>query len=303
MMEHAELIRHWAAMVRAAESIVGSRQDAEDCAAACHAELCEKPPLRADNLEALLVTVAKRRAVDLVRTRCAERRRDGRLASRASLTEHDVAEEVVNRAEARWFDSAARRTLRPHVYALLERLAADVSIDQAAAELGMSRRAAESHLLRARRTLREVLPKAMASVVVLFGAFRRLGSRSAAPALTAVSAACLLVLPAVSGVFSGGEAPQRALAPPHAHERPATALELLAGGQEPPLTREKPARSARRAPAESKRSPIVTVHGPGRSEVFVRHGDTGGHERGPVEVLLACVDDFQISPQRIGCAG
>ena len=301
---HSELIAHWPAMVRAAQSIVRSQQDAEDCAAACLAQMCARPMDPCDNLEALLITVTKRRAIDLVRSHEAERRRETRLAHIAPVESHDLAQEVVDRAEARWFDTAARRHLRPHVYALLERLAADMPIGEAAAELGMTRRAAESHLLRARRALREALPRAMAGVVIAFGCLRRFSARTAGPALTAVSAGCVMLLPSVSGWLHDTRHAPSAIAPFRGDSRPATSAELTA---DTTATAVPPLRAVTRSTAkrQSVDDPPTTVvlHGPGSSEVFVKEGDTGGGEEGLVEVLMACVRDFQLTPERIGCSG
>lgn len=38
-------------------------------------------------------------------------------------------------------------------------------------------------------------------------------------------------------------------------------------------------------------------------DVHVTRHDTGGNEGGPVAVIQACLDDFEVSPDRIGCSG
>ncbi|MDP9164824.1 MAG: hypothetical protein M3O32_01950 [Actinomycetota bacterium] len=98
---------HWDAMVAASLNVLGSRDQAHDCAAEAMAQVLQRRPADIANLEAFMVTVAKRRAIDRHRARARDRRRDARLAGEAAITLPDLAEDIAARAEARWADEQA----------------------------------------------------------------------------------------------------------------------------------------------------------------------------------------------------
>ena len=151
---------HWDAMVRAARSVLGERDAAGDCAAEAMTQFLEKSPNDVLNLEAFLVTVSKRRAVDRIRQAKRERSRQMRVALATAADVADVAEAVVHRRHAEWVDAHARRLLRPEVYQLLTLVADGTPVAEAAAMVDMTTRAAESHLSRARSMLRGVIARA-----------------------------------------------------------------------------------------------------------------------------------------------
>ena len=101
-MKHEEVWPHWEAMVSASRSVLGSSEDAYDCAAEAMAQVLERAPQDVVNAEAFLVTVARRRAIDHYRRGQRERRRDAQLAAYEQTSVVDIAEDVARRAEAAW---------------------------------------------------------------------------------------------------------------------------------------------------------------------------------------------------------
>jgi len=111
---------------------LGCPDEARDCAAEAVRQVLDRQPTGVVNLEAYMVTVAKRRAIDRHRARERERRRDRRLAGQLATTVPDVAEGVASRAEACWADGEARALLKPHVYRLVRMLVDGVPLNEAA---------------------------------------------------------------------------------------------------------------------------------------------------------------------------
>lgn len=185
-----QLFGHWDAMVAASERILSSRADAEDCAAEALLAALRHPDLaKVTNLRAWLVAVSKRRAADLLRTTIRDRRRLVRLAGQHEPHDADVADGVVDRAEAAWVSVRATEILPSAARAVLASVADGATAVDAANRHGLSRRAAESHLLRGRRVLRATLAASAAIVAWAFGLVRK-----AAPAApVALVAAALAV--------------------------------------------------------------------------------------------------------------
>jgi RNA polymerase sigma factor (sigma-70 family) len=175
-------------MVLAARPVVGGLDEAHECAAQAIVQYFEHAPAEVANLEAFLVTIAKRRAIDHVRAQARARLRDERYAHETALSAPDVAEDVAARAEARWADQEARRLLHPRVYHLVQLVADGMPLAEVARQLDMTERAAQSHLLRARRVVRAALARTLAALGLGVAAVRRWWGPAAvtAPVLAAV---------------------------------------------------------------------------------------------------------------------
>jgi len=293
------LMKHWAAMVRAAYAVLGSVHEAEECAAASIAQVIERPPEHVLNLEAFLVTVAKRRALDAARVRQRERSRDARCAVLASGPAPDPAEDVAARAEATWVAQEARRLLSAQAYQLLIRAAEGTPARQIAEETGLTERAVESHLLRARRTLRHVVTRVGAGLGVL-GLVVRRGAAPAAATAPVVLAVALLVVPSQSGGArdgSPGASPGQAL--PHLEARGQRALQPAPGSRH--ALRSKHSRSEGTPAPTAAATTVTRLGGPAGTGVTLRRESSGTDEDSPVEVVQACLERITISPERIGC--
>src|SRR3954471_12799191 len=91
--EAERLFVHWDAMVRASQRVLGSTEDAEDCAAeALLAALRNPESGNVVHIRSWLGAVAKRRAVDVLRAKTRDRRRLARLAMLHEPYVSDVAD-------------------------------------------------------------------------------------------------------------------------------------------------------------------------------------------------------------------
>jgi RNA polymerase sigma-70 factor (ECF subfamily) len=296
-----ELEGHWRAMVRVANGVLGNAAEAEDCAATAVVQVLARQPSDVDNLEAFLVTVAKRRAIDRLRAVDRARRRDARLARQQDLTASDVAEDVVARAEARWMQAEARGRLTTQSYRILEATANGAAISDIAAREGLTVRAAQSDLFRSRRLLRSVWARTLGALGVLATLIRRGAGHSGA----AVATACIVLLGTAS-LVQGGAPGVRPTTPYRLPDRVTTYdTELSAGEVQPasgvPLR--PPATTAHEQTRARARAPAVllTEHDPaGTTTVTLeQHGD--GQEEGPVAGVLRCVSHLSADPHHLGC--
>lgn len=303
VMQRDELMSTWPAMVRVCQGVLRNREDAEDCAAeALVSVLRDDRHAGAGSAEAYMVTVARRRAVDFVRRRARERRRDDRLAAVAQLNDVDVAEAVADQAEAQWLAKQAQHSLTPPALAVLAELADGATVEQVATRLGLSRRSVESHLLRARRTLRGAVSATFAVVSWLVAA----GRRTAVPATAAAAAVA-----AVVGISSAPNSPPSPRIAPAVllHAAPAAPTaphpQLPSAGlpvaQAPPVgTRtvalETPAAAVVPSPV---RSSIATASSPiGRTAVELERTGDG---RITPEDVTHCVQQLEVSLSHVGC--
>jgi RNA polymerase sigma factor (sigma-70 family) len=300
-VEEGTLLDHWAALVRVTQGLVDSREDAEDCASAALVQLLEQTADEIANTEAFLVTVAKRRAADRARAQARSRRRDVRLAGMQPLNAADLAEDIAARAEARWVDAVAREHLSPKAYRLVRLLADGHDVREAARIMGMTERAAESLLLRARRTVRRAWAKTLGVVGACVAALRQ-HADAAAPVAT-LAASVLLVT-------TGGPAAGTAPAPVHIAASSSggaspVAVARVASRPKPPA---RPAAGYVHRPARvpvalvhRPSTPAPAVHMPMGGSVWVTHENRPGGDGSPGDTVLRCLSDFRVTPEHVGC--
>lgn len=296
---------HWDAMVAAARSVLRNRDAATECAMQAVVQVLEKRPVAVANPEAFLVTVAKRRAVDAVRRDVRARRAMLRAGALEQLVELDVAEGVCDRLEAAWLDATARHALDPQVYALLGQIADGCSVADAAALLGMSTKAAESHLVRARRLLRGSLARALAVVLGTLAALRK----ALVPAVPAVALSALATVVTVVGQPGLG-APSTALVPDVETVVPRTVpaghAATASRATHPVAASPVRHRSAQRATAPPKGDgswwgPERTIVSTPVASVGTQEGDDGHQSSGPVDYVTHCLETLSLGGPYIGC--
>lgn len=291
---------HWDAMVCAARGVLGAQDGARDCAAEAMAQYLERHPADVANLEAFMVTIAKRRAVDQIRREERSRRREVKVGAQFALDVRDVAEDVVARAEAKWVDETARELLKPQVYRLVRMIADGVPLEQAAAALGMTDRAAQSHLLRARRSIRAALAKTLAALGLLGAGVRR----SMAPATTTatVAAAFLIMLGVVPQV------PPPEVAAPTVRLLPKTSPAELASYHSQFSVAPRDSAGARVKPVSTQPSqqPRVSRREVARLQtpvvgIGLEKRDDGKRRGALAERLLTCLENLRVEPGYQGC--
>lgn len=314
MVDRADVMETWPAMVRVCRGLLGNRQDAEDCAAdAVVAVLADGRHEQARNVEAFMVTVARRRAVDVLRRRDREQRRAARLQAQAELTVPDVAEALVDQAEAQWLARQARLRLTPPALAVLTELADGASVEQAAATLRMSRRSVESHLLRARRVLRGLSAGPLAVLGWLLAAFRRGPVASAGPVTVTAAAAVVLSLvlalpqlpgrPGPAGPVTvrplDGDAVVGSAVPPSGLPAPPGVAPGAQAAPARPGQAPEPPPAPGQQPGVPAPSPVASVLTPTvRVDVDSRQDQEEGTV---VEELQHCVESLKVSAEYIGC--
>ena len=205
----------WDAMMSAAYAVLGCREEAADCSTLAVIQVLERRPQGVENAEAYMVTIAKRRALDRIRGQVRERRAAARLG--AELSSPDVADDICERGEAAWVQSYAKAKLDPAVYALLQHIGDGLSVGEAAAATGMTYKAAEGHLTRARRMLRSATARAFAALLGLLAGLRRW---TVAPTVTLGVAASALVMAALPRATGRPVSPEATLIPAVVQSRP-----------------------------------------------------------------------------------
>lgn len=277
------------AAVAVCRRLLGTVEDAEDCVSHAVESALGAPPPR--DVKAWLITVSRRRAIDLVRRREAERRAL-RTAPMPEAT-GDAADAVVDRLTAQWLWRQAA-TLPVTTQTVLRGTVDGVAVDDLARMAGLTRRATESHLLRARRHLRAAWHGSLVAVTGIVVALRR-GMRVVAPtAVAAVGAAFALSMPSAPVPAS---APAVAVRPapvalvPDAHTtqlHPTTPVHTAPAGH-----------VATTKVATSDRHEIGSVRTP-LTRTSVRSEDRGGPD-GVVATVVSCAENFQADMQRVGC--
>lgn len=283
---------YWEAMVRAADRIVGDSDEASDCAAEALTQFLEKPPREIGNLEALLVSMSKRRAIDSIRRAERARRKELRASAQQLIAVTDVAETVTGRAEAIWMEEQARLLLRPDVYRLVTMIADGASLEEAARRLNWTRGSAAAHLLRARRTLRTALARTLVGLATALGAIRR----QLVPVAGSATAAAALLLWSVGPV--GGPDPSATPEAPIALPvtAPDTTLDSLSHGSTAEVLRGRESRSvpirvASEAGHSREIARIDTPAGGARVDREEDDRDEGDY----AQRLIACVERLEIS--------
>jgi RNA polymerase sigma-70 factor (ECF subfamily) len=292
-----DLLTHWPAMVRACERVVASREDAEDCASEALVAALRRGGLGdVRNEEAWLVSVAKRKAIDVVRGDVRGRKRAARIAGEHPIDAADAAEAVLDQAEARWLAQQSRALLAPAAAEVLEAVADGHSIADAADRLGMTKRAAESHLHRARAALRTAWTATLGVLSWLAGA-RRWGQTAPAAALAAG-----LILSLSPGLGAAGPSGISVPSPltsadtnDSAPVSPAHTSQLGAA-----------AAGSSRRPAD-RSLPHASAGGKGLHSVQTRAAgvqvtqETRPGPADPVGAAVWCVQHLHVSPTAVGC--
>ncbi|MER7521290.1 sigma-70 family RNA polymerase sigma factor [Streptomyces sp. NPDC126499] len=196
-----------------------SAEDAEDAVQEAMLRGAQNPRLDEARLGAWLTTVTMRLCVDRYR----QVRREAEVGSAPRLAAPGpvpVEEAVCDRAEARWVAYRSRELPARQAEALRLK-SEDRNVDEIAREMGLSSRAVESLLARARRTLRDSLAGTLALVLWLIGRGRDQAGPAGGPAqaVVATSAAATLavvglILPFAyepGGPGSAGPAPAEAV--------------------------------------------------------------------------------------------
>ncbi|HEX8001732.1 MAG TPA: sigma-70 family RNA polymerase sigma factor [Mycobacteriales bacterium] len=292
-----ELFAAWGAMVRVCERVLGSREDAEDCASEALLQAFADGVDDVENVEAWLVAIAKRRATDVLRRRVRNRRQLIKLASRCDVSDADPAERVADEAEARWLSERADTLLSAPARAVLRVVADGGSVNDAAHRLAMTRRSAESHLHRARLTLRAARLALPGFALALARSVRK----PAAASSVALVAGVALVAPVVLAP-TAPEAPVQTVAPmvsevtkvsPEVVRRSAPSTATTVRTEKP--TRGGRVSAAVRAPAT--KSQIARVPTSAGIVTVTRKPEPGTH----VQVVVRCLERFRLVGEHVGC--
>lgn len=297
---------HWDAMVSASRKVLGCDDEALDCAAEAITQVLERRPTDVANLEAFMVTVAKRRAIDRLRARQRARRRDQLLAGQAALDAPDVADDIASRAEAQWADARAQELLKPHVYRLVRLIADDIPMQEAASRLGMSHGSANSHLLRARRTVRKAMVQALGVLAGVLACGRRLVPAAPPAVAVAVVAATALF------VASPAPSPSPQATPPaavDAGQHPVSVVNAAAPAAQAPRGQNRQSDPQQPRADAPGRPRTGTAPEPARTGIAhtpvigveTYETDDGHQSDGPVEMVMHCVENLTVTVGYQGC--
>lgn len=194
------LLDNYDRALRVAHRRCGSRDEVQDCVQEAIARVAGMKVVDVERAGPLLSTVVSNLAVDGYRRRT----RDAEIASRIGLqstVEPAHEETFCDAEEARWLWSR-RLLLTEQDRTVLEMRVAGHSISESAALLGISYKAAENALGRARSKLRTLWRATAALIALLWGLGRRPGAATVVvPVLVAVAAGLALPGP------RGGDAP------------------------------------------------------------------------------------------------
>ena len=302
----ALVVQHRQRLVHLAMAMGLSRADAEDCAHDSMMRVVALDSIDERTLGGLLTTVTKRAAIDQHRTRDTQLRAWHRHGGRR-VVEAAPDEQVCDVAQAQH----ARRLL-PHLPAsersVIELRAAGLSTSQAAQQLGVTPKSAESALTRARARL-------VRRVVVVGGALAlardRLGVTTSPVWATTAGAAVavgVVVLPLLHGPApssSASEPDTATLRPPAAAAR-ATPGAADAEVAEPPGTAaagRRPTATPAARPAVTPRPDRVVSLPPRRvGPAWTGQWRVEHHPDDPVSAIQSCVNGgLVVSPSFIGC--
>jgi RNA polymerase sigma factor (sigma-70 family) len=298
-----ELFASWQAMVRVCERVLGSRDDAEDCASEALLQAFADGLDDVENVEAWLVAIAKRRATDVLRRRVRHRRQLIRLASRCDVSDADHADRVADEAEARWLSGKADELLTAPARAVLRVVADGGTVNDAAHRLAMSRRSAESHLHRARVTLRAARVAVPAFAMAVLRSVRR----PAAASSVALVATVAVVAPGMLAPNEPGT-PSHAVVTTPVVSSDTSSSPVAAGVAEGVATKPRaavPVRVSR--PVVGAAVPAPPAQGgmaasvPSSSRVLGVIWTDDGSAEDPVGAVVDCVERFEALRGTIGC--
>ena len=211
---------HREVLLRVARRRSASPEDAEDAVHEAMVRAMEQPALDDERLGGWLTTVTMRLCVDRHR-QVAREAEVHRRALRGLPGYVTVEDRVCDRAEAHWLTRRVREELPGRQAEALGLRAQGLELGQIAQRMGLSYRAVQSLLARARKTLRGVLAGTLGTLAVLLWPWR--GSRStgvgggvpggaaplAAAAVTLTGAGLGLPAPGAAGPEPGPPAPGR----------------------------------------------------------------------------------------------
>ncbi len=190
--------------------------------------------------------------------------------------------------------------MKPQVYQLVRLLADGVSIEEAARQFGWTVRAAESHLLRARRTVRAALAKAFG----LIGAILAYGRRSSATAATMTAATAASVVLMVTPWAGSASGPQVLPATTQAVAVTAAVARLLpAAAKSAPRLVSSPWRLPIARPISRSKDSNQTGTSVKTPVAGVREYDydNGQHSDNVIQEIQNCVNNLQVSINYQGC--
>lgn len=252
--------------------------DAEDVVEEALLRAAEHPEIPPDRLRSWLVVVTERLCVNGYRRRSKETSSWARATERVSSPQpgQHVEDDVCERAVAAWAASVAADALPARQIQALRLTADGCDVRQVAIELGVSYRAAESLLARARRTLRAALTTGLAVLgwtwrAPVVGSPVQVGLAAATAAAVAVAP---LVLPAHQQPLTPSRPP--AVAAPALPLEPTTGRSLL-------------------SPQVSARLPAPSQVAPGASPLVAPPPDVSGE---PVPAVTHAQDPSR--PNAVG---
>jgi RNA polymerase sigma factor (sigma-70 family) len=198
---------HREALMRVARRRSMSREDAEDAVHEAMLRAVENSNVDDERLGAWLTTVTMRLCAD--RYRQVNRETEvGTLAGRAMPAPATVEESVCDRAEAVWL-AAQSGDLPARQAEALRLRSQDLDVEQVASRMGLSYRAVESLLARARRALRQTLAATFGLALWLCGRVARqrpAGGGGGLQTVAAVSTAATLTVLGLAVPYAGDAA-------------------------------------------------------------------------------------------------
>ncbi len=303
MYAQVEIEQHWRAMVRVARSVLGSSDEAEECAGAAMVQVLERQPEGVKNLEAYMVTVAKRRALDRLRSLHRARRRDLLLAAQSGVGIADIAEDVVARAEARWMHEEARQRLSAQSFRILQAVANNEELEHVARREGITLRAAQSDLFRSRRLLRSVWARTLAFLGGAWAFGRRRPVTAAAP-LTAVGLV-LVLLPSAGGSFLAPSEAAPIRVPRFANGNSAFVSSVVQDRPTRVLAASKAAKATPTVVALETTPrlthPVTVVRSLAGTTVIQKEQHGSGPSADPVTGAVECIAHISLDPHNLGC--
>jgi RNA polymerase sigma factor (sigma-70 family) len=304
--EIAELAAAVPAAARACRAILWSREDADDCVgAALEQALRARQTTTLECPRAWLISVAKRRALDLAKRRAREERRAATQVAAETMFFADPTSSVDDEHEADWLWRQAQ-ALPPTTVRVLASIRGGATVAEAASDLGITKRAAESHVLRARQRLMSAWRCTLSVGGGFPLAMRRILGSVAAPAtaVAAVAGAALLVLPTAQHPASPGSATRAPGSVAVAVREPVAAHPLtprlradVVNASPHGHIRAVPATGSGRAP---RRRAVHAAVGTPAGPVTVQEKDRGGPD-GVVTGTAKCLSELEVSARRVGC--